>query len=235
MNNMQFVLDERQSCVLAAVVREHVRTAEPVGSALVAERYRVRASAATIRNDMADLEAQGYIHQPHTSAGRVPTDKAYQYFVDHLMKSVRVTPAEENIIREQMLGQTDERERIKNAAKAVAELVDESVFLAFAKRDVYVTGLTYLFSQPEFSEPRYLFTIGAIIDRLDEAAADLFDLATEDVQVLIGNSRFGEGCSVVVTRYHLGSEDGVFGVLGPTRMNYERTVALVNCLAELRS
>jgi heat-inducible transcriptional repressor len=78
------MLDERKAAILLAIVREYIATGQPVGSALVAREPTVQVSSATVRNEMAVLEQEGYLHQPHTSAGRVPTDKAYRVFVDHL-------------------------------------------------------------------------------------------------------------------------------------------------------
>ena len=78
--------DDRRLKVLSAIVTDYVRTREPVGSRALAERYRLGVSPATIRNDMASLEDEGYIHQPHTSAGRVPTEKGYRLFVDEIAR-----------------------------------------------------------------------------------------------------------------------------------------------------
>ena len=78
------MLDERKTAILSAIVEEYIQTAQPVGSAHVAAAAKVAVSSATIRNDMAYLEREGYLHQPHTSAGRVPTEKGYRFFVDHL-------------------------------------------------------------------------------------------------------------------------------------------------------
>jgi heat-inducible transcriptional repressor len=78
------MLDERKASILRAVVQEYIETAQPVGSAHVARSGRVNVSAATVRNEMALLEREGYLIHPHTSAGRVPTDKGYRFYVDHL-------------------------------------------------------------------------------------------------------------------------------------------------------
>ncbi|MGH3740635.1 MAG: DeoR family transcriptional regulator, partial [Micromonosporaceae bacterium] len=77
-------LDDRKLDVLRAIVEDYVATHEPVGSKSLVERHHLAVSPATVRNDMAFLEDEGYITQPHTSAGRVPTDKGYRFFVDHL-------------------------------------------------------------------------------------------------------------------------------------------------------
>ncbi|HLT16257.1 MAG TPA: heat-inducible transcriptional repressor HrcA [Acidimicrobiales bacterium] len=84
------MLDERKAAILRAVVEEYIDTAQPVGSAHVAQASGVQVSSATVRNDMAALEAEGYLRQPHTSAGRIPTEKGYRFFVDHLAPPARL-------------------------------------------------------------------------------------------------------------------------------------------------
>src|SRR3546814_3934403 len=78
------MLDDRKAAILRAVVEEYIDTAQPVGSAHVVKAADVKVSSATVRNDMATLENEGYLRQPHTSAGRIPTEKGYRFFVDHL-------------------------------------------------------------------------------------------------------------------------------------------------------
>ena len=92
-------LTEREEAVLDAVIRTYVETAEPAGSRTVAKRFGLGVSAATIRNAMADLEEKGFLYHPHTSAGRIPTDRAYRYYVDTLMRPVRLTAAEQRRLR----------------------------------------------------------------------------------------------------------------------------------------
>src|SRR5262252_11182079 len=92
------ILDRRSREVLMAVIAEYVKTAEPVGSRAIARRHIRGLSPATIRNVMADLEDAGYLTHPHTSAGRVPTDKAYRFYVDLLPESTRLDKAAERRI-----------------------------------------------------------------------------------------------------------------------------------------
>jgi heat-inducible transcriptional repressor len=87
------MLDERKTAILSAVVQEYIATAQPVGSGHIAEAPTVKVSSATVRNEMAQLEHEGYLVQPHTSAGRIPTDKGYRYFVDHLTQPGRLDRA----------------------------------------------------------------------------------------------------------------------------------------------
>src|SRR5215831_18100732 len=84
------MLDERKTAILRAVVQEYISTAQPVGSGHVASAPGVNVSSATVRNEMAVLEQEGYLTQPHTSAGRIPTDKGYRFFVDHLAQPGRL-------------------------------------------------------------------------------------------------------------------------------------------------
>ncbi|MDQ1658362.1 MAG: heat-inducible transcriptional repressor, partial [Cryptosporangiaceae bacterium] len=97
-------LDERKLEVLRAIVQDYVSTHEPVGSKVLAERHHLRVSPATIRNDMAALEDDGYITQPHTSAGRVPTEKGYRLFVDKLSTIKPLSPAERKAIQTFLAG-----------------------------------------------------------------------------------------------------------------------------------
>lgn len=92
-------MDDRKQKVLLAIVQDYIATAEPVGSRTIAKKYRLGVSPATIRNEMADLEEQGFIEQPHTSAGRVPSEQGYRYYVDYLMKKQELSRDEEELIR----------------------------------------------------------------------------------------------------------------------------------------
>jgi len=87
-------LDERKKRILQSIIDDYISTAEPVGSRTVARKHELGLSSATIRNEMADLEEMGYLTQPHTSAGRIPSDKGYRFYVDQLMKQSELTMEE---------------------------------------------------------------------------------------------------------------------------------------------
>src|SRR6186997_1063774 len=93
------MVEDRRLAVLRAIVEDYVATQEPVGSKALVERHSLGVSSATIRNDMAALEDEGYIAQPHTSAGRIPTDKGYRLFVDRLSQVKPLSPAERRAIQ----------------------------------------------------------------------------------------------------------------------------------------
>src|SRR5690606_38404452 len=122
------MLSDRVRQVLDAVIRTYVETAEPAGSRTVARRYSLGVSPATVRNTMADLEEKGFLYHPHTSAGRVPTDRAYRYYVDTLMRPVRLSVAEQRRLRrrlEESDGSTALERLIRRSAQVLGLLTAE--------------------------------------------------------------------------------------------------------------
>ncbi|ETK35912.1 heat-inducible transcriptional repressor HrcA [Microbispora corallina] len=116
------MLDDRKLAVLRAIVEDYVSTNEPVGSKALADRHNLGVSPATIRNDMAALEEQGYIAQPHTSAGRVPTDKGYRLFVDRLSQIKPMSGAERRAIETFLAGAVDLDEIVMRTVRLLAQL-----------------------------------------------------------------------------------------------------------------
>ena len=120
-------MDNRKKQVLHAVIKDYVATAEPVGSRTIAKKYDLGVSPATIRNEMSDLEELGYIKQPHTSAGRIPSDKGYRYYVDHLMEQdeKELSKAEEAFIKKSFTSQVSEIDvLLKQAGKLLSSLTN---------------------------------------------------------------------------------------------------------------
>ncbi len=115
-------LDERKLEVLRAIVEDYVATQEPVGSRALVERHHLGVSPATVRNDMAVLEEEGYLRQPHTSAGRVPTDKGYRLFVDKLSRIKPLTPAERRAIERFLMGAVDLDDVVHRTVRLLAQL-----------------------------------------------------------------------------------------------------------------
>ena len=117
------MLDDRKIKILAAVVHDYIATAEPIGSRTIARKYRIGISPATIRNEMADLEELGYLSQPHTSAGRVPSHKGYRCYVDFLMPVKKLSAAEHGLIRQIFDKRVNELEQlVREAARVISNL-----------------------------------------------------------------------------------------------------------------
>lgn len=221
------MLEGRKAALLEAVVAEHIRTAEPVGSKLLSGKYGLSVSSATVRNALATLEEEGYLTHPHTSAGRVPTAKGYRYYVDHCIAEKPLAKKERVAIEGRCAKTPDDNRRlVKELAKAIADVAHEAILVGFTRDDVYYTGLSYLLAQPEFSDHDFALTMSHVLDRLDEAMAELIARVEDDFTIAIGDENpFGDDTSVVVVRYG-GRDDQLFGILGPTRMDYGTNIAL---------
>jgi heat-inducible transcriptional repressor len=118
-------LDDRKLDVLRAIVEDYVATQEPVGSKALVERHQLRVSAATVRNDMAVLEDEGYLRQPHTSAGRVPTDRGYRLFVDKLSRIKPLSPAERRAIERFLVGAVDLDDVVHRTVRLLAQVTGQ--------------------------------------------------------------------------------------------------------------
>ena len=334
-------LNEREALVLEAVVRTFVETAAPAASRTVARQFELGVSPATIRNTMSDLTRKGYLSQPHASAGRMPTDKAYRYYVDTLMRPGRLTPEETGRI-EAALGQsrTVEERLLVRAVKALSvvtqelgvglaprmeEGILEKIDLVGVSRDrilivlalrsgpvrtIFVEGEradsndaldvvarflnerlagqtlkeireTYrdrladspaehadlvnifleqagglfaphppagddvllgptagLAAQPEFADRDHLRSLLQLTEQRDVLAEALRDRRADGIVISIGGEHALPPLvdfSMVTAEYEMGSVHGTIGVIGPTRMPYDRMVSLVEYTARLLS
>lgn len=331
-------LTPREREVLTAVVRTFVATATPAGSRTVARTFDLGVSPATIRNTMADLAMKGYLSQPHPSAGRTPTDKAYRYYVDSVMQvrsptldetvklearvaadsvtaeellsravqalsvvtvelGVGVGPAAEREVLERIdlvalsserllivltldagpvrtiyvevprpvseaalsstaaflnerlagltLGEVREtyRDRLSGGSLDDGELLNiflekaETAFSSRAAADLVLGPTSSIADQPEFADRDNLRSLIELTEQKDILAQALKERQTDGIVISIGGEHPEPllDFSLVTTRYRMGDVEGTIGVMGPTRMPYERVVALVEYTAELLS
>ncbi|MEA4943052.1 MAG: heat-inducible transcriptional repressor HrcA [Propionicimonas sp.] len=125
------MLDDRKLAILRAIVTDYVSMREPVGSKALVERYRLEVSPATVRNDMAVLEEEGYITQPHTSAGRIPTDKGYRLFVDRLASVKPLSTAERRAIETFMAGALDVDDVVRRTVRLLAQITQQVAIVQY--------------------------------------------------------------------------------------------------------
>ncbi len=223
---MKNMISERKKFILQTIIKEYVKTAQPVSSGILVEKYKLNVSPATVRNKMMELEEEGYIYQPHTSAGRVPTELAYRLELEDKKKNKELRETEIKILEEVF---AHDELSLKKTAKKIAEISDSAVFWAFHKNDLYYTGLSNLFAQPEFKQVDAVQDFSAVIDRMEEIIDDIFEELEEKEQVLIGSKNpFGNFLSTVLVKYKNKNKTGILGILGPMRMNYDHNLALVN-------
>jgi len=224
-------MEKRQELILKTIIKEYIKTVAPIGSEGLVEKYNLDISSATVRNEMAELEEAGFIVQPHTSAGRIPTEKAYNFYLENLSEK-KLSDAEAKLFKEAL--EKKEEMNFKQAAKLMAKISDNAIFWAMHKHNLYYTGISNLLHQPEFSEADMVYDISGLIDRLDEIIGGVFNDLKFGPQVMIGSKNpFGAYCSAVVAKYRLGSNVGLVGVLGPMRMNYEKNLALVKFINDI--
>ena len=224
-------MDKRKELILKTIIKEYIKTALPIGSEGLVEKYNLDISSATVRNEMADLEEAGYIAQPHTSAGRIPTEKAYNFYLENLSEK-KLSDSEAKIFKEVLIKK--EEINFKQAAKLMAKISGNAIFWAFHKHNLYYTGVSNLLHQPEFSQADMFYDISGLIDRLDEIIGSIFNDLKFGPQIMLGSKNpFSEHCSVVVSKYRLGDDIGLIGVLGPMRMNYEKNLALVKFINDI--
>jgi transcriptional regulator of heat shock response len=240
------MITERQKILLDFIIREYVKHAEPVGSALVVEQSNLDVSPATIRNDMQALENEGYLVQPHTSAGRVPTDKAYRLFVNGLLKQESIdieTRSKRRIDHAFTEVPPDPREINRMVANLLNELTDNLVIVNDSASDeFYQKGLASLLEFPEFREFSRTFQLMRFFDQFDELFVQLERQFFRDMdgfqhcKIFIGRENpFGaiDEETMIHTKYHLPEHRiGSLTVIGPIRMDYEYTLGLVNYTAD---
>ncbi len=224
-------MNQRQAKLLKDIVENHIEQAQPVGSKLLAGRFQL--SSATIRNEMAELEKEGFIYQPHTSAGRVPTEKGYKYYLENFLDTDKVLPKRISDFLDRFRGEAEGELLVKRLAKALAKISKNAVIVGFGPWDVYYTGLSNLFAQPEFSEVDLVREFSQIVDHLDEVMADIF-AQVEGLHIYVGSDNpFGSYCSLVINEFFARQDRGVIGILGPMRMDYQKNYSLLNYIRQL--
>ncbi len=225
-------MNDRQKELFKNIVLEHIASAKAVGSEFLAEKYDLGVSSATVRNDMAELESAGLIYQPHTSAGRVPTERGYNYFIkNYLDDSLKISEKDKNFIRRAKEAgvKSADKQEAKNVAKALAELSETAVVYCSARHNTYYTGLSNLLTQPEFADFNLIQNIAEVVDNIDEVVDKIFDRVGE-MEIKIGReNHFSPMCASIFTK----KDDKVLGLIGPMRMNYERNLGLINFAKEL--
>lgn len=225
-------MTDRQRKILSAIVEQYAEVASPVGSSLLAKVFNV--SSATIRAEMAELEKLGFIYQPHTSAGRVPTDKGYRFYVNSL-SSEESTASEipagkraENALTTRV-GQGGMPDRmIRNAVDTLVELT-HNLGMATIGNQLYMSGLSNLFGQPEFMHSGQVQQVARLLDNLEPWLKEV--APNEPLSVYIGSENpIGRtaGCSLIISRFRSPYSDRSYiGVLGPTRQSYKDVMGLV--------
>ena len=223
-------MTDRQQNILSAIIEQYAEVASPVGSSLMAKAFKV--SSATIRAEMAELERHGFITQPHTSAGRIPTDKGYRFYVNNLGNNATAVLPEgrgERALASRVQNAGAPERMIRNAVDTLVELT-HNLGLATIGNQLYISGLSNLFGQPEFIGGVNVQQVAQLLDNLEpwlrEAAPN------EPLSVYIGQENpigRSAGCSLIISRFRGPFSDRSYiGTLGPTRQSYRDVMTLVS-------
>jgi heat-inducible transcriptional repressor len=223
-------MEERLLQLLETIVEEYISTAEPVGSQSLVDRHHLDVSSATIRNWCTELEEAGFLTQPHTSGGRVPTEEGFRTYVREFVREKPASKRERELLEKAKLVTDESDRKIKNIAKALADLSNQAVVVGLAEADTFYTGLSQLFAQPEFKNWQRVVSLTEVLDRLDDALNAMRKNVLTEPRVFLGREcPFGPACGcVMVSLPH-----GFLGILGPLRMDYQHGLSLIQTTLQL--
>jgi len=224
------MLTQRQQTILEVIIQEYIRGAEPVSSQLLEKEYDFGIKGAMIRREMQELCDLGYLFQPHTSAGRVPTEKGYRFYVDKLL-SKELTEDEEDSFKfgflDEIDKETDPLRMFHLLTKKVALLVSSFALGYMSDMDIiWKEGWEEILREPEFQSSEPLLKFVAMLENLERQLGRI--KLKDGIKVYIGSENpFArtEDFSIVLTSCMISDrQKGIIAVVGPTRMQYNRII-----------
>jgi transcriptional regulator of heat shock response len=233
--------EDRKKRVLQAIVKHFIDTAEPVGSNTIMVSYSFHVSPATIRNDMMSLEREGYIFQPHTSAGRIPTDKGYRAFVNEITdyeKARKEVIKTLKLVREEYKAQKV-RDLLYDAVQLMSRTTNLVSFATTPDNPrTFFLGMSNVLKQPEFAQDSVrACEVIEVLEKGDNFVSTLSTLNIDkQVKAFIGEENVLQqiqSCSIIVTKYEKDGFEGYLGILGPKRMRYPFNIVMVEEIRKL--
>ena len=236
-------LSERKKLILNSIVNEYVETAEPVGSAVLAKKYDVGCSSATIRNEMAELEELGFLDKPHTSAGRIPSGRGYRFYVNSMAPYVMDKKEKMALKRAFSERMREMNNLVAVAADFIARMTNYTVIASDCFEEnplkcVYTDGVGNIFNHPEYYNLEKARRFINFMDKRDSIYKVISDFEGENLmRITIGEENNCEDlkdCSVIVSHYYdRDGRCGGIGIIGPTRMYYPKVVASLGTISEM--
>ncbi|MEK9151585.1 MAG: hypothetical protein AAB547_03050 [Patescibacteria group bacterium] len=249
-------MDNRQKQVLSAIVDLYTETALPVGSQALLEHSDFGVSSATLRSDMVALEEEGYLYQPHISAGRIPTDQGYRTYVEEMMGDKPLSRRDQEHLQKELLQLRAKHTRLgRTTAKLLSALSGNLAVSGILRKparhtsdgtedvggdEVYDFGMKELIEKPEFQALDDLCRLVETMDSLDEKLDGIMlRLKDGETHIFIGNENPIAGidnCSMIVAPYqNRGGEQGILAIIGPKRMEYAKNKSLIEYMKKLLS
>jgi transcriptional regulator of heat shock response len=232
------MLTERQIELLQAIINDYITTAEPVGSVEIVRNHNLRCSAATIRNEMAKLIDLGFLEMLHTSSGRVPTKMAYKLYIEQMMEEQELPVLQEVALKQRLWSNRFELEKLlRETTLALAEATD---CLAIAVTDDgYVTyaGAVKVLEHKEYWDIDIAKATLKILDDY-ETLNRIFQsvMPGQETYTLIGDEIPVENLdksTIIFTPFRIGEKTGNIAILGPSRLNYSKTIPVVKYTKKL--
>lgn len=226
-------MNTRQKQLLSAIVELYTKTAVPVGSQALLEHYDFGVSSATLRNDMVALEDEGYLYQPHVSAGRIPTDAGYRIYVEEMMGDTDLSREDQRRLQKELLQLKAKHMRLgRSTAKLLSSLSGNLAVSGIVDKDeFYDFGMRELIDNPEFQEMDELCRLVETLDSLDEKLDGvMLKLKDGETRIFIGNENPIDGinnCSMIVAPYQTDEGRGMLAIIGPKRMDYAKNKSLI--------
>ncbi len=233
-------LSDRETELLRAIIEEYTTTADPVGSETIEKKYpKLGVSPATIRNEMVRLTKMGYLAQPHTSSGRIPSSMGLKFYINQLMKEKELSTAEEVAVKDKIWDYRDRMDLLLR--EATHALADKTKNMAVATTDdgnIYYSGLANILDMPEFYDIELTRAVLSLLDE-DQRIQNIFvrRVAEEDIQILFGEELESidlKPCGFIYTTFETGSKHkGTLGIIGPARLNYSSVIPVLRYINSL--
>ncbi len=230
---------DRQKQLLSAIVELYTKTAVPVGSQALLEHYDFGVSSATLRNDMVMLEEEGYLYQPHVSAGRIPTDQGYRLYVEEMMGDEDLSREDQRRLQKELLMLKAKHMRLgRSTAKLLSSLSGNLAVSGIVDKDEYYDfGMRELIDNPEFQEMDELCRLVETLDSLDEKVDGIMlKLKDGETRIFIGSENPIAGinnCSMIVAPYQTDEGRGMLAIIGPKRMDYAKNKSLIEYMRKM--
>ena len=233
-------LTQRQVDILKTIIQEYTETGGPVGSEILEKKYKLGVSPATIRNEMVNLAAKGYLKKTHFSSGRVPSTKGFRFYIQHLMKEKDLSTIDEVAYKNSIWDDRDQIHRLlSHATRVLAQRTNLLAITATEAGDVYYAGMANLFAKDEFLNIALSKYLLELLDETPywESILKQFYKLEQDVMCMLGEEDFRnvlmEPCASVFGEFNGEKIKGFIGVVGPNRMHYDVIIPQVRYSSHL--
>ncbi|MFC1625840.1 hypothetical protein ACFL1Q_02280 [Patescibacteria group bacterium] len=226
-------LTARQTQVLKTLIDEYIKTAGPVGSEALDKKYGLGISPATIRNEMVALTSAGYLRQPHTSAGRVPTPQAMKFYIDQLMEERQMGLVDEVKAKEEVWDVRDDLDELMKEVASSLSLRTKLLSVAALKEDeeekFWPAGHSYVFQNPDFFDFDVCAKLFLMLEQVDKMNRLFFEISqpSSALDVLFGEEIGWPELmplGIVATHFKVKGKQGALGVIGPASLSYQTVI-----------